>query len=112
MPRKGPAPKRPVIADPVYNSPVVIVYFLGGLGALLGPLFGVIMADYWLVRKGKVNIPDLYSESPTAEYAYTDGINKQALIAATPAAIAARASPSAYSSGCRCPLLGSYSAPR
>jgi len=23
MPRKGPAPKRPVVADPVYNSPVV-----------------------------------------------------------------------------------------
>ncbi len=23
MPRKGPAPKRPVIADPVYSSPVV-----------------------------------------------------------------------------------------
>ena len=23
MPRKGPAPKNPVIADPVYNSPVV-----------------------------------------------------------------------------------------
>src|SRR5690606_38406672 len=23
MPRKGPAPKRPVVADPVYSSPVV-----------------------------------------------------------------------------------------
>ena len=23
MPRKGPAPKRPLIADPVYNSPLV-----------------------------------------------------------------------------------------
>ena len=23
MPRKGPAPKRPVIADPVYGSPLV-----------------------------------------------------------------------------------------
>ena len=23
MPRKGPAPKRPVVIDPVYNSPVV-----------------------------------------------------------------------------------------
>src|SRR5699024_3554279 len=23
MPRKGPAPKRPVIADPVYGSPIV-----------------------------------------------------------------------------------------
>lgn len=28
----------------LYNTPVVIVYFLGGLGALLGPLFGVILA--------------------------------------------------------------------
>ena len=32
----------------LYNIPTVIVYFLGGLGAILGPLFGVIMADYWL----------------------------------------------------------------
>ena len=23
MPRKGPAPKHPVVADPVYNSPLV-----------------------------------------------------------------------------------------
>jgi hypothetical protein len=30
----------------LYNSPVVINYFLGGLGALLGPLFGIIIADY------------------------------------------------------------------
>jgi nucleobase:cation symporter-1, NCS1 family len=73
----------------LYNSPVVIVYFLGGLGALLGPLFGVIMADYWLVRKGRVNVPDLYSESPDGEYAYTRGTNWKAVIAGTPAALAA-----------------------
>ena len=35
----------------LYNSPAVINYFLGGLGAILGPLFGIIMADYWLVRR-------------------------------------------------------------
>ena len=23
MPRKGPAPRRPLVADPVYNSPLV-----------------------------------------------------------------------------------------
>ena len=23
MPRKGPAPKRPLVSDPVYNSPLV-----------------------------------------------------------------------------------------
>ena len=73
----------------LYNSPVVIVYFLGGLGALLGPLFGVIMADYWLVRKGRVNVPDLYSESPDGEYAYTRGTNWKAVMAGTPAALAA-----------------------
>jgi nucleobase:cation symporter-1, NCS1 family len=73
----------------LYNSPVVIVYFLGGLGALLGPLFGVIMADYWLVRKGKVNVPDLYSESPDGEYAYTRGVNRKAIVAGSPAAVVA-----------------------
>lgn len=73
----------------LYNSPAVINYFLGGLGALLGPLFGVIMADYWLVRKGKVNVPELYSEDPAAEYAYTNGINYKAIIATVPAAVAA-----------------------
>lgn len=43
----------------LYNNPTVIVYFLGGLGALLGPLFGVIMADYWLIRRTRINVPAL-----------------------------------------------------
>ena len=73
----------------LYNSPLVIVYFLGGLGALLGPLFGVIMADYWLLRKGKINVPDLYSDSPDGEYAYTGGVNRKAIIAGVPAAVVA-----------------------
>ncbi|WP_329812475.1 cytosine permease, partial [Streptomyces sp. GSL17-113] len=46
----------------LYDSPIVVNYFLGGLGALLGPLFGVIMADYWLLRRSRVNVPDLYTE--------------------------------------------------
>ena len=48
----------------LYNNPLVIVYFLGGLGALLGPLFGVIMADYWLVRRGQVNVPAALHRRP------------------------------------------------
>ena len=27
----------------LYNSPLVIVYFLGGLGSFLGPLFGIML---------------------------------------------------------------------
>lgn len=71
----------------LYNSPVIIEYFLGGLGAILGPLFGVIMADYWLIRKAQVNVPDLFTENPAGDYHYSGGFNPQALIALVPAAI-------------------------
>ncbi|WP_137824160.1 NCS1 family nucleobase:cation symporter-1 [Brevibacterium sp. 2SA] len=71
----------------LYDSPVVIVYFLGGLGALLGPLFGVIMVDYWLVRKTKVNVPQLYTEAHDGEYFYHHGVNWRAIGAFIPAAI-------------------------
>ncbi|MDJ0314058.1 NCS1 family nucleobase:cation symporter-1 [Arthrobacter sp. H35-D1] len=70
----------------LYNSPVVIVYFLGGLGALLGPLFGVIMADYWLLRKAKINVPELYTESGTGAYFYHKGVNPRAILAFIPSA--------------------------
>ena len=70
----------------LYNNPAVIVYFLGGLGGLLGPLFGVIMADYWLLRKAKINVPELYTESRTGAYSYRKGINSRAIIAFIPSA--------------------------
>ena len=71
----------------LYDSPVIIEYFLGGLGAILGPLFGVIMADYWLIRKARINVPDLFTEKPTGDYHYSGGFNPRALIALVPAAI-------------------------
>ena len=70
----------------LYNNPLVIVYFLGGLGALLGPLFGVVMADYWLLRRGKVNVIELYTEDRTGAYYYRKGFNLRAIIAMVPAA--------------------------
>jgi NCS1 family nucleobase:cation symporter-1 len=73
----------------LYNNPLVIVYFLGGLGALLGPLFGVVMADYWLLRRGKVNVPALYSEHPGGAYFYKKGVNPKAITALLPASAVA-----------------------
>ena len=73
----------------LYNSPVVVNYFLGGLGALLGPLFGVIMADYWLLRKSRVNVPDLYTDDARGEYHYRRGYNPRAVAAFAPSAAAA-----------------------
>ncbi|GAB2750637.1 NCS1 family nucleobase:cation symporter-1 [Salinifilum aidingensis] len=70
----------------LYNNPVVVNYFLGGLGALLGPLFGVIMADYWLLRRTRVNVPDLYTEDAQGEYHYRRGHNPKAVWAFIPSA--------------------------
>lgn len=73
----------------LYNSPLVIVYFLSGLGALLGPLYGVIMVDYWLIRKSQVDVLQLYSEDPNGVYYYSRGVNLRAVAAFIPAAVIA-----------------------
>lgn len=70
----------------LYDSPVVVEYFLGGLGALLGPVFGIVMADYWLIRRTRVHVPHLYTEDPQASYAYRRGINPRAVAALVPSA--------------------------
>lgn len=73
----------------LYDSPTVILYFLGGLGALLGPLYGIIVTDYYLVRRGRVNLPELYSESREAAYHYRHGVNLRAVAAFIPSALIA-----------------------
>ena len=73
------------------GTPVVIVYFLGGLGALLGPLFGIIMVDYWLIRRSSVNVPQLYVDTHDGEYFYRRGVNPRAIGAFVPAALASLA---------------------
>ena len=70
----------------LYDNPAVINYFLGGLGGLLGPLFGVIIADYWLIRRTKINVPELYTDNPTGTYFYRGGVNPGAIAAFIPAA--------------------------
>ncbi len=70
----------------IYRNPVAINYFLGGLGSLLGPLFGVIIADYFLVKKQRVVVEDLYKWGEESRYWYQGGINRKALWAFIPAA--------------------------
>ncbi|MQY29317.1 cytosine permease [Nocardia aurantia] len=72
----------------LYSSPVVVDYFIGGLGALLGPLFGVIATDYYLVRRGAVVVADLYIEGE-GRYWYRRGVNPRAMASAAIGAVAA-----------------------
>src|SRR5207248_5449196 len=44
----------------IYANPVAVNYFLGALAAFLGPLFGIIIVDYYLLRRQQVEIDGLY----------------------------------------------------
>jgi NCS1 family nucleobase:cation symporter-1 len=59
--------------------------FVGGIGATMGPIFGIMMVDYYLIAKGRVNVPALYQEN--GEYHYQGGWNVNALVAAAAGAL-------------------------
>ncbi|WP_414122323.1 NCS1 family nucleobase:cation symporter-1 [Corynebacterium nuruki] len=59
----------------VYSTPVLVNTFLGGVAALIGPLFGIIMADFYIRRRQRVRIEQLYVDNPDSSYHYTNGVN-------------------------------------
>ena len=71
----------------LYNSPDTIHYTLDVLGAFIGPLYGVLIADYYLVKRQLINVDDLYTLSPSGRYHYYKGVNPVAVIATAISAI-------------------------
>jgi NCS1 family nucleobase:cation symporter-1 len=62
-----------------YDNDQAIQYTLGVLGALIGPLFGVLIADFYLLRKEHVVVDDLFSMSDSGRYWYVKGYNPDAV---------------------------------
>jgi NCS1 family nucleobase:cation symporter-1 len=54
-----------------------IFLWLGTYGALLGPIDGIAIADYWLVRKRRIHLTELYR--PDGIYSYKGGYNSHAI---------------------------------
>ena len=54
-------------------------HFVNAIGATMGPLLGIILVDYYLIAKGRVNVQALYQEF--GEYRYEGGWNMNALVA-------------------------------
>ena len=52
--------------------------WLIGYAALLGPIAGIMIADYWVVRKTELDVPDLYR--PNGRYAGTNPVAMVALV--------------------------------
>lgn len=64
-----------------FISTVGIAAFVDTLGAVLAPLYGILVADYYLVRKQQVDVDALFSTNPAGPYYYDGGWNKKAITA-------------------------------
>lgn len=53
--------------------------FVGLIGATMGPIFGIIMVDYYLLRRGNIDVVGLYQEH--GPYRFQGGWNRAAVIA-------------------------------
>jgi NCS1 family nucleobase:cation symporter-1 len=63
------------------SSPQAITIFVGIFGAALGPMFGIMIADYYLVKRQQVVLDDLYTMSRDGSLHFEGGWNRRALIA-------------------------------
>ncbi len=64
----------------LYNNLAAYIFtWLIGYSALLGPIAGVMLCDYYLIRRTRLNVPALYEER--GEYSYRRGFNPCALVA-------------------------------
>ena len=61
--------------------------WLVGYSGLLGPIAGIMIADYFLVRKKYLQVEDLYRRGGV--YEYRNGVNPRALVSLAAGIIAA-----------------------
>jgi nucleobase:cation symporter-1, NCS1 family len=60
------------------SADTYIFNWLVGYSALLGPIAGIMVVDYWILRKRKLDVPDLYREN--GQYGGTNWVAIGALV--------------------------------
>ncbi|MYR08732.1 NCS1 family nucleobase:cation symporter-1 [Gordonia sp. SID5947] len=71
----------------LFNNPTAIHYTMDTLGAVIGPLFGILIVDFYLIKKQKIEVDDLFSMEAGRSYSYRNGWNPIAVIAVILASI-------------------------
>ena len=64
-----------------FISQVGMFPFVNTLGAILAPVYGIMIVDYYIIKKQKIKESDLFSSSPRGAYYYNDGWNTKAFVA-------------------------------
>ena len=55
--------------------------FVNTLGAILAPVFGIMIVDYYVIKKEKINVDALFDASPNGKYHYNGGFNHKGMLA-------------------------------
>ena len=56
-----------------------IIFVFDNLAAFFGPIFGIVVADYYLIKKQKINHKELFYPKDNTEYIYSGGWNYKAI---------------------------------
>jgi NCS1 family nucleobase:cation symporter-1 len=59
------------------DAAAYIFTWLIGYSSLMGAIGGILIADYWVVRRRELSTPDLFKLK--GEYTYRDGVNYRAM---------------------------------
>lgn len=62
----------------IVNSASKFLSFMSAYGVFISPICSIMIADYFLIRRRKLNLPDLYH--PRGCYRYRAGINWRAFV--------------------------------
>jgi nucleobase:cation symporter-1, NCS1 family len=64
----------------LYSDAVAYIFtWLIGYSSLMGAVGGILIADYWVIRRQKLNLRALFE--PEGEYSYKNGVNRHAVLA-------------------------------
>ena len=55
--------------------------FVNTLGAILAPVFGIMIVDYYIIKKEKLDVNALFSDKKSGKYYYNDGFNQKGMLA-------------------------------
>lgn len=62
------------------NGASTFLTVMGGYAVFLGPMTGVMFADYYIVRQQNLKLTSLYDMGETSTYWYTYGVNFRAVV--------------------------------
>jgi NCS1 family nucleobase:cation symporter-1 len=55
--------------------------FVNTLGAILAPVFGIMIVDYYIIKKERIDVDALFDASPRGKYHYNNGFNQKGMLA-------------------------------